>query len=159
MPRPKRCRRVAGMPECRLFKPAGVAAAMLDEVILAVDEFEALRLADYEGIYQQGCAQRMGVSRQTFGRIVEAGRGKVARALVEGLVLRIEGGKVEMTEMRTFQCLPCGHSWQLAHGTGRPTECPQCQDKNIRRAEEERGRGRGGGSGRQRRRRCGRVQA
>jgi rubrerythrin len=124
-----------------------------------VDEFEALRLVEYEGLYQEGAAERMGVSRQTFGRIIEAGRRKVAQALVEGLALRIEGGKVEMAEMRTFNCAECGHSWQLPHGRGRPTECPQCQNKNIHRAEEERGAGCGAGKGRQRRRRCGRVQA
>ena len=155
MPRPKHCRRVMLMPNCRLFKPAGVPAASLGEVTLAVDEFEALRLADYEGLYQQGAAQRMGVSRQTFGRIVEAGRKKVAKALVKGLALRIEGGEVKMAEMRTFNCAECGHSWQLAHGRGRPSECPQCQNGNIRRAEEERG----AGKGRQRRRKCGQAQA
>lgn len=145
MPRPKHCRRVSSMPCCKLFKPAGVPASSLAEIVLPVDEFEALRLADYEGLYQEAAAERMGVSRQTFGRIVEAARTKVAKALVEGLTLRIEGGEVEMVEVRTFNCAACGHTWQLSHGTGRPTECPQCKSKNFCRAENERGTGHGKG--------------
>ena len=67
-----------------------------------MDEFEAIRLADLEGLYQEQAAERMNVSRQTFGRIVEAARRKVAQALFDGLALRIEGGEVEMPdELRT----------------------------------------------------------
>ena len=95
MPRPKCCRRVTGQPCCRRFKPAGIRARDLEEVRLAEDEFEALRLADYLGLYQQEAAQRMGVSRQTFGRIVTQARAKVARALVQGLVLTIEDSDSE----------------------------------------------------------------
>ena len=125
MPRPKRCRRVTSLPNCSVFKPAGVRTSSLDEIVLSVDEFEALRLADHEGLYQEQAAERMGVSRQTFGRIVESARRKVARALVEGHTLRIEGGTVEMAETRTFQCADCEHTWQVPLGTGRPAECPQ----------------------------------
>jgi DNA-directed RNA polymerase subunit RPC12/RpoP len=63
------------------------------------------------------------------------------------MALRIEGGVIEMAEQRTFRCSDCEHEWQLPFGTGRPSECPQCQSKIFRRAEEERGRsgkGRGG---------------
>jgi len=136
MPRPKRCRRIASLPGSSLFKPAGIPACSLSEVALTVDEFEALRLADYEALYQEQAAERMGVSRQTFGRIVEAARKKVAQALVEGLVLRIEGGKIEMAEMRAFECADCGHVWEVSFGTGRPAECPSCQRKKFHRAKE-----------------------
>ncbi len=135
MPRPKRCRRVSSLPDCRLFKPAGQPASSVAEVVLAVDEFEAVRLADHEGLYQEKAAARMGVSRQTFGRIVDSARRKVAQVLVEGLVLRIEGGNVEMAEMRTFACADCGHVWEVPCGTGRPAECPACQSQDFRRAE------------------------
>ena len=136
MSRPQRCRRVASLPHSVLFKPAGVPARTLEEVVLSVDEFEALRLADYEGLYQDEGAQRMGVSRQTFGRIVESARKKVAEVLVKGLVLRIEGGHVEMAEMRVFECAECGHVWKVPFGTGRPEECPSCQGKRLRRTSE-----------------------
>ncbi len=144
MSRPKCCRRIGGEPPCRIFKPAGVPRVVLEEIILSMDEFEAIRLADLEGLYQEQAAARMNVSRQTFGRIIEEARGKVARVLVEGLALRIEGGAIEMAEKRTFGCRQCQHKWSVGYGTGRPAACPVCQSNNIARTEEERGVGRSG---------------
>lgn len=92
MPRPQTDRRVLGAPRTTFFKPAGIPARELEEVTLTLDEFEAIRLADYEGLYQEAAALRMGVSRQTFGRIVEAARKRVADAIVNGKALRVEGG-------------------------------------------------------------------
>ncbi len=77
-----------------IFKPAGVPVRYLDEVVLSLDEFEALRLADFEGLYQEQAALRMEVSRPTFGRIIDIARRKVAEALVHGKALRIDGGPV-----------------------------------------------------------------
>jgi predicted DNA-binding protein (UPF0251 family)/predicted Fe-Mo cluster-binding NifX family protein len=74
------------------FKPAGVPARELEHVTLGFDELEALRLADLEGLYQEAAALRMGVSRQTFGRIVETARRKVADAVINRKCLRIEEG-------------------------------------------------------------------
>ena len=54
---------------------------------------EAIRLADLEGMYQEHAAENMGISRQTFGRIIESAHKKVAEALIKGKALRIEGGK------------------------------------------------------------------
>ena len=144
MPRPKCCRRIGGEPACRIFKPAGVPRTLLEEIILTMDEFEAIRLADLDGLYHEQAAARMNVSRQTFGRIIEGARGKVARVLVEGLALRIEGGAIEMAERRTFGCQQCQHQWSAPYGTGGPTACPFCQSNNIARSEEERGLGRAG---------------
>jgi len=141
MPRPKRCRRVCLMPGCTYFKPAGVPTSTLEEIVVAVDELEALRLADVAGLYHERAAEQMGVSRRTFGRIIDSARKKVAQALIQGMALRIEGGVIEMAEQRTFRCRDCEHDWQLPFGTGRPAECPKCQSKNFHRAEEERGRG------------------
>lgn len=154
MPRPQRCRRIGVLPANSVFKPAGVPARTLEEVTLTVDEFEALRLADYEGLYQEQAAGRMGVSRQTFGRIVEAARKKVAQALVKGMVLRIEGGVIEMAEMRAFECADCGHVWEVPFGIGRPESCPSCQGKSFHRAKESPV-GPAGGRGRCRRNRHG----
>ncbi len=78
----------------RAFKPAGVPARSLEAVVLSLDEAEALRLADLQGLYQEAAALRMAVSRQTFGRIVEAARRKVADAIINGKLLRIDGGEV-----------------------------------------------------------------
>ena len=123
---------------------------MLEEVILTVDECEAIRLADLESLYQEQAAEKMKVSRQTFGRIIESAHKKVAEALVKGKALKIEGGEFEMASMRRFRCSDCQHAWQLPYGTGRPENCPSCKSGNIRRAEEDRryvrGAGRGQGS-------------
>lgn len=96
MPRPCCCRKIAGRPTCQVFKPAGIPTTLLEEVLLQVDELESIRLTDLEGLYQDEAARRMGVSRQTLGRIVESARKKVAEALTKGKVLRIEGGIVEL---------------------------------------------------------------
>jgi uncharacterized protein len=127
MPRPKCCRRVHGEPNCKVFKPAGAPFASLEEIVLSMDEFEALRLADLEKLYHEHAAEKMSVSRQTFGRIVESARGKVAKVLAEGLALRIEGGEVEMAGKRNLECPRCLHRWDVPYGTGRPAECPSCK--------------------------------
>jgi predicted DNA-binding protein (UPF0251 family)/predicted Fe-Mo cluster-binding NifX family protein len=98
MPRPVNERRIGCRLAARAFKPAGIPARLLEEVVLNLDEAEALRLADLEGLYQEGAAMRMGISRQTFGRIVEAARHKVAEAIINGKLLRIEGGEVVLHE-------------------------------------------------------------
>lgn len=93
MARPKRCRRIADLPGVTVFEPAGVPARSLVEIVLTVDEFEALRLADYEGLYQKQAAERMGISRPTFGRIVEAARRKVAQGAGRGRCSEDRGGR------------------------------------------------------------------
>lgn len=95
-----------------MFKPAGVPACRLEWLKLTLDEFEALRLADLDGLHQEQAAARMGVSRQTFGRIVENARRKVAQALSSGMALNIEGGVV---------CTPldrCGRCDRKKRGMG-----------------------------------------
>ena len=139
MPRPRCWRRVAGEPACKIFKPAGITASLLEEVVLSIDEFEAIRLADLDGLYHEQAAERMNISRQTFGRIIEAARGKVAKALVGGPTLRIEGGEIEMAEQRAFWCQRCQHTWSVPFGTGGPDGCPACKGKSIFRSEEKRG--------------------
>jgi predicted DNA-binding protein (UPF0251 family) len=132
MPRPRCCRRIAGLPACTMFKPAGCPLSSLEEVVLSIDEYEAIRLADHEGLYQEQAAERMGVSRQTFGRIVAEARRKVAGALVQGRVLRIEGGEVVLGDVRTFACA-CGHAWDLPLGAAKPRLCPACLGPDFHR--------------------------
>ncbi len=94
MARPPSCRKISGKPVAGIFKPAGVPTHDLDTLILSLDEFEALKLADLEGKYQEEAARLMHVSRPTFGRIIESAHRKIAEALVFGKALRIEGGPV-----------------------------------------------------------------
>lgn len=96
MTRPKSCRHVAGEPPQTYFKPRGIPPTDLKEIVLGVDEFESLRLADLMGLYHEEAAERMRISRPTFGRILVDARRKVADALVNGRALRIEGGAVKV---------------------------------------------------------------
>jgi uncharacterized protein len=136
--RPKNCRRINFIPGSNYFKPRGIPLSMLEEIVLSVDEFEAIRLADLGDLYQEQAAEKMKVSRQTFGRIIESAHKKVAEVLVTGKALRIEGGVVEMASMRKFICSDCQHSWEVPYGTGRPQKCPPCKSDNIHRAEDDR---------------------
>ncbi len=95
MPRPIHCRRVGGLPQANFYKPRGIPLAVLQHITLTVDELEAIRLADLEGLYQEQAAEKMNVSRQTFGRILESAHKKIADALVNGKALLIKGGSIE----------------------------------------------------------------
>ncbi len=87
MPRPKIMRTICGYPADSCFKPAAVPMHRLEQVVLAEDEFEALRLVDLLGMQQQEAAVAMGVSRQTLANILKAGRSKVVACLSEGKAL------------------------------------------------------------------------
>ena len=153
MARPKCARLVNEFPNTTFFKPRGIPLVELEEITLAFDEYEALRLADLEGLYQEDAALRMNISRPTFGRIIESAHKKVADALINGKAIKIEGGVVTMAQKRTFECSDCEHSWEVPFGTGRPASCPKCESSNLHRAESERGLGRSGrGMGCRRRR-------
>ena len=91
MARPMICRKVSGEVAARYFKPQGIPMRLLEEVELELDEIEAIRLADLEGLYQVDGAARMGVSRQTFGNIIARAHKKVATALPCGKAQRIAG--------------------------------------------------------------------
>lgn len=96
MPRPKCNRQICGIPDKNYFKPRGIPGTELEEIVLSLDEFEAIRLADYEQLYQEKAAARMHISRQTFGRIVASARKKIADVLINAKALKIEGGKVTL---------------------------------------------------------------
>ncbi|MCX5848363.1 MAG: DUF134 domain-containing protein [Deltaproteobacteria bacterium] len=104
MPRPKCRRNICGIPDKNYFKPRGIPTVDLEEIVLSLDEFEAVRLADYEQLYQEEAATKMNISRQTFGRIIEAAHKKIADVLINGKALKIEGGEVALDENKS-----CGH--------------------------------------------------
>ena len=97
MPRLRLCRCVERTPKVVCFKPRGVPMHELERVALSVEGLEAIRLADVEGLTMEKAARRMRVSRHTFGRILNEGRGIVADALVHGRALCIEGGTYKVT--------------------------------------------------------------
>jgi len=90
MARPKKCRNIRCKPNAHYFKPRGIPLTELEEVSLSLDEFEAIRLADYQGLYHEEAAAKMRISRATFGRILNLARSKVAEALILGKALEIE---------------------------------------------------------------------
>jgi len=155
MPRPPIERAVGGVPRVKLFKPAGVPGRDLEQLPLGIDELEAIRLVDLEGLSHEQAAAAMGISRQTVGRVLERGRAKVAEALVGGKAIVIGGGQYRV-EPRQLCCASCGTVW-----TGDPEAtllaCPSCSSVDVRtcwggagRCGELRGHGRGmraGGGG------------
>lgn len=134
MARPKKNRIVADDPQVSYFKPRGIPLRQLEEVQLSVDEMEALRLADLENMSQEDAGQQMGVSRATFGRIVQRARHLVAEALVAGKAIRVEGGNYQLQcAPRFFVCQQCQHQWREPCGTGRPEQCPACRHDQMQR--------------------------
>jgi uncharacterized protein len=125
-------RKVSAIPPITYFKPAGIRMAELEEVRLLVEEAEAIRLKDLEGLEQEECAAKMSISRSTFSRILDSARQKVADALLNGKAIRIEGGNFEMATRR-FRCLQ-GHEWEVPFETlisAPPEFCPRCKTPSI----------------------------
>ena len=108
MPRPLKCRRVEFMPSVTYFKPAGIPMRVLEEVILSLEEAEALRLKDLAGLEQSDGAESMNVSRPTFQRVLASARQKIADALLNGKAIRIEGGNYEMAALPPACMDRCG---------------------------------------------------
>ena len=130
MARPPIERSVEGIPLITLFKPAGVPARELEQLRLAVDELEAIRLVDLEGMSHEQAAEAMGVSRQTVGRVLERGRAKVAEALVGGKAILIGGGQYRV-EPR-MRCFACQELWVAdAEGPDRVASCPRCGSTDV----------------------------
>jgi uncharacterized protein len=135
MPRPCKLRSVDCNPSVRGFRPCSGAVHEGEKVSLSLDELEAIRLADHEGLYQEQAAGRMNVSRQTFGNIIASAHKKVADFLVNSKHLVVEGGTVEIKKC-SFVCDVCGHTWSMRCGSEKPGECPQCKSKEFNCAKK-----------------------
>ena len=125
-------RRVDFIPEITYFRPAEISPGAVEEVCLSVEEAEAIRLKDLEGLEQEMCAERMNISRPTFHRVLGSARHKVADALLNGKAIRIEGGKFEMA-IRRFRCVT-GHEWDVPFEVMiamPPRCCPACNSSSI----------------------------
>ena len=132
MARPIKCRRVDSFPGVNYIKPAGIPLRVLEEVCLSVEEVEAIRLKDLEGLEQEQGAERMNVSRPTFQRILAAARQKIADAILNGKAMRIEGGNYEIAPRR-FHCVN-GHNWDVPYEQAinvPPKVCPVCNTSEI----------------------------
>lgn len=121
MPRPMKPRRIGALPRKRKFVPEGTVR---EEVVLKLDELEAIRLKDVEGLSQEDAAERMHISRQTYQLILDCGRGKVALALTEGRGIQIDGGNVTIN-ICEYTCEKCGHDFSSEYEK-RGGGCPKC---------------------------------
>lgn len=129
MPRPTKFRRVGFFPKDTYFFPMGKAKCEIKETALKVEELEAMRLKDVEGLNQEQCAEIMGVSRQTFQNIIDAARKKITQALIEGNAIKIGGGDYT-TKFCKFKCLSCGNLYDINYKQDRNT-CPSCGSSKV----------------------------
>lgn len=127
MPRPPKFRRVTQTPGFTYFKPQGIPIPLLDEVVLTIDECEALRLADLQALSHEGAATKMKISRATFGRIIEKARRTLVEAIVNGKAVRIEGGNYRIGKTFEFQCKGCNRSWRFSTAAAAQKDCPRCK--------------------------------
>ncbi len=129
MPRPKRHRRLQKPPIGYGFRPLRSNFDEDQDIQLLFEEYESLRLADYEGLSQEEASFKMDVSRPTFTRIYETARIKMAKALVENKTLMVAGGHVEF-EHEWYRCLHCDTTFrETTNNNGK--NCPVCKSVNI----------------------------
>ena len=112
MPRPRIRRRISFMPEVTYFKPAGITMASLNETILTVDEYEAIKLVDLEGIAQNKAGKKMKISQPTLSRLLKSARKKLSDAIINGKAIKIKGGTYKMVQ-------PRGRGLGIGRGQGR----------------------------------------
>lgn len=122
MSRPFRSRRICNPPLMAGFKPVGIPFVDLSSIRLHYDEYESIRLIDYENLSQDTAARKMNVSRPTFTRIYNSALKKIAKAFVEGLVIEIEGGSFEFGK-DWYKCKKC---YKLIEGLENHIRCSGC---------------------------------
>jgi uncharacterized protein len=128
MPRPKRKRTISNPPIMEGFKPFGIPITQLEPLILLYEEYEAIRLTDYDGLTQEQSAEQMGVSRPTFTRIYEKARRTIAQAFVEAKAIFIEGGDYH-TDDFWYRCDGC---MKLNICQQSEKTCKYCQTGSLR---------------------------
>lgn len=148
MARPTKWRKIEHVPSVAYFVPAERGAVDAPENRLKLEELEAIRLKDLEGLEQGECADRMEVSRPTFQRILLSAREKVADSLVNGRAIHIEGGNFTQN-ICPVRCMDCGKEWMESFERLNAVKdgsyvCPECGSKNVTCGHSCRGRfGRG----------------
>lgn len=129
MPRTKKRKMVTSPPLYRSFKPAGVMRKALQSIALELDEYEAIKLADYKGLNHADAATEMEISRSTFSRLIERARNKMARFLIEGKEIQIDGGNIHFRG-NVIRCLHCGHMFNTGIES-RLSKCPECDSTEL----------------------------
>ncbi|MGH4052650.1 MAG: DUF134 domain-containing protein [Clostridium sp.] len=129
MSRPIKFRRVEFFPEDTYFVPWGKPKCKIQEIVLKVEELEAMRLKDIEELNQEECGEKMQVSRQTFQNIIDSARKKIAIALTEGKAIRISGGNYR-TGLCKFKCFNCANIYDINYEQDKNI-CPKCGSEKI----------------------------
>ncbi len=130
MPRRKHPRKIVEPPRFKGFEPYGFHGEVSgDEVDLLYEEYEAIKLADYDGMSHHEACVLMGISRPTFARIYESARQKIARALVEVKCIKSVYGNVSL-EKNWFKCYGCQNLFTMPGRNIKP-ECPICKSTEI----------------------------
>ncbi|MEZ4358022.1 MAG: DUF134 domain-containing protein [Eubacteriales bacterium] len=135
MARPVKWRRIENVPLFSHFVPSEKGVCDLPKNILKLEELEAIRLKDLEGLEQEECAQRMEVSRPTFQRILISAREKIADSLIKGKAIHIEGGNFTRN-ICAVKCLNCGNVWTESYENLEKIKngaysCPECNSNNV----------------------------
>ena len=135
MARPTKWRKIENVPAIAYFVPSDKEISEVPENILKLEELEAIRLKDLEGLEQGECADKMEVSRPTFQRILLSAREKIADSLVNGKTIHIEGGNFTQN-ICPVRCLDCGKEWlesleNLEAINGGGYVCPACGSKKV----------------------------
>lgn len=129
MPRPKSRRLIDSPPLFDSFKPTGVRGRDVVDLRMSLDEFEALRLSDYERLSQEEAAAEMDISRSTFSRLIESARRKSSEFLIEGKRLIIDGGPIHF-KGNLFECRSCRRVFPAQFGAV-GVKCPQCGSTDL----------------------------
>ena len=133
MVRPKRFRQILQEPQIRCFKPDSTdKMEQIKSIEVTLDEFEAIRLRDYNGIKQGEAAKIMEISQPTFHRILTSGREKIAKALIDGKIIKIKGG-IWMTN--EYKCKSCGFKWSSPEKEYE--KCIECDSEDIYKIDIE----------------------
>lgn len=133
--RPTKWRKVEFIPKVQYFAPSDTHMNTMQENVLYVEELEAIRLKDVVGMEQEDCAKSMEISRQTFQRVLNAARQKIADSLVNGKAIRIEGGNYTRN-ICLVKCLDCGKQWNESYENFEKVlkgelNCPVCNSNSI----------------------------
>lgn len=121
MARPRKWRKVCCMPMRNRFGPLNAPIDQQYFIVMTIDEYETIRLIDLQGFNQEQCADKMHIARTTVQRIYNDARKKLADALVNGKVLRIEGGDYELCNGLEEAC-ECGGCYRHRRGIDFITE-------------------------------------
>ena len=130
MTRPKKQRKVKEPPKISGMKPIGIPGRLLEKIVMSIDEYEAIRLVDYEDKNHTEASEIMNVSRPTLSRLIEKARNKVAEALVGVKDLMIEGGQVAFSRL-LYRCLSCGEVQSFEIDSSPISQCPECNSEEI----------------------------